>query len=152
MSEKDDIPQELRDRVAASDFDNVMKFDCGDDGVLVINKKEVTREDMEADCTIKISRKKFVHGSSVKYAGFIISHQGIKPDPAKTQAIRDFPAPNSVTSLRSFLGLVNQFSPFHPDLAHLTSDLRPLLKKGITFQWLPDHEAAFKKMKEVCPI
>ena len=54
---EDDIPQEMRDRVAASDFDNVMKFDCGDDGVLVINRKEVTREDMEADCTIKISRK-----------------------------------------------------------------------------------------------
>ena len=52
---EDDIPQEMRDRVAASDFDNVMKFDCGDDGVLVINRKEVTREDMEADCTIKIS-------------------------------------------------------------------------------------------------
>ena len=57
MADNDDIPQELRDRVAASDFDAVMKFDCGDDGVLVINKKEVTREDMEADCTIKISRK-----------------------------------------------------------------------------------------------
>lgn len=53
----DDIPQELRDRVAASDFDKVMKFDCGDDGVLVINRKEVTREDMEADCTIRLSRK-----------------------------------------------------------------------------------------------
>ena len=52
-----DIPQEVRDRVAASDFDKVMKFDCGDDGVLVINRKEVTTEDMEADCTIKISRK-----------------------------------------------------------------------------------------------
>ena len=58
MSETDDdIPQEMRDRVAASDFDHVMKFDCGDDGVLVINRKEVTREDMEADCTIRISRK-----------------------------------------------------------------------------------------------
>ncbi len=58
MSEtEDDIPQELRERVAASDFDKVMKFDCGDDGVLVINKQEVTREDMEADCTIRISRK-----------------------------------------------------------------------------------------------
>ena len=58
MSETDDdIPQEMRDRVAASDFDQVMKFDCGDDGVVVINKREVTREDMDADCTIKISRK-----------------------------------------------------------------------------------------------
>ena len=57
MSDNDEIPQELRDRVAASDFDHVMKFDCGDDGVLVISRKEVTREDMEADCTIRISRK-----------------------------------------------------------------------------------------------
>jgi len=55
--DKDEIPQEMRERVAASDFDQVMKFDCGDDGVVVINKQEVTREDMEADCTIKISRK-----------------------------------------------------------------------------------------------
>jgi len=58
MSGQDDeIPQEMRDKVAASDFDNVMKFDCGDDGVVVINKREVTREDMEADCTITLSRK-----------------------------------------------------------------------------------------------
>lgn len=58
MTEQDDdIPQEMRDRVAASEFDKVMKFDCGDDGVLVINRQEVTREDMEADCTIKLSRK-----------------------------------------------------------------------------------------------
>ena len=54
---EDDIPEKMRERVAASDFDKVMKFDCGDDGVLVINKREVTRQDMEADCTIKISRK-----------------------------------------------------------------------------------------------
>ncbi|MFV0475793.1 MAG: SCP2 sterol-binding domain-containing protein [Pikeienuella sp.] len=53
----DDIPQEMRDRVAASEFDKVMKFDCGDDGVLVINRREITREDMEADCTIRLSRK-----------------------------------------------------------------------------------------------
>lgn len=58
MSEPDDeIPQEMRDRVAASDFDKIMKFDCGEDGIVVINGREVTREDMEADCTITISRK-----------------------------------------------------------------------------------------------
>ena len=36
-------------------FDKVLKFDCGDDGVLVINGQEVTREDMDADCTIGVS-------------------------------------------------------------------------------------------------
>ncbi|WP_340108192.1 SCP2 sterol-binding domain-containing protein [Pikeienuella sp. HZG-20] len=57
MSTHDDIPQEMRDRVAASDFDKVLKFDCGDDGVLIINRREVTREDMEADCVISLSKK-----------------------------------------------------------------------------------------------
>lgn len=66
MSAQDDeIPQEMRDKVAASDFDRVMKFDCGEDGFVIINKREVTREDMEADCTITLSRKnleKLVNG------------------------------------------------------------------------------------------
>lgn len=53
----DGIPQEMRDKVAASDFDRVLKFDCGPDGVVVINGREVTRADMPADCTITISRK-----------------------------------------------------------------------------------------------
>lgn len=57
MPTEEDIPQEMRDRVAASDFDKVLKFDCGEDGVLVINRREVTVQDMEADCTIVLSKK-----------------------------------------------------------------------------------------------
>lgn len=52
-----DIPQEMRDRVAASDFEKVLKFDCGEDGVLVIDEKTVTTEDREADCVITVKRR-----------------------------------------------------------------------------------------------
>lgn len=41
--------------VAESGFDRVLKFDCGDDGILIINKNEIAHEDMDADCTIGIS-------------------------------------------------------------------------------------------------
>ena len=57
MTTDDGIPQKLRDRVAASGFDKVVKFDCGADGVIVINKTEVTRQDMPADMTLTLSQK-----------------------------------------------------------------------------------------------
>ncbi|MEL6793533.1 MAG: SCP2 sterol-binding domain-containing protein [Pseudomonadota bacterium] len=82
---QDDIPEKMRERVAASDFDKVMKFDCGDDGVLVINKREVTREDMEADCTIKISRKnleKLLKGDLNPMTAFLTGKIKVDGDPA----------------------------------------------------------------------
>jgi len=51
----ENIKNMISERVGQSDFDNVIKFDCGDEGVLVINKKEVTLDDMEADCTVGIT-------------------------------------------------------------------------------------------------
>ncbi|MEM7524842.1 MAG: SCP2 sterol-binding domain-containing protein [Pseudomonadota bacterium] len=80
---QDEIPQEMRDKVAASDFDKVMKFDCGADGVVVINRREVTREDMEADCVITISRRnleKLVKGQLNPVTGFLTGKFKVKGD------------------------------------------------------------------------
>ncbi len=57
MFTDDDIPPRMREKVAASDFANVLKFDCGDDGVIVIDHQTVTTVDKEADCTLRLSRK-----------------------------------------------------------------------------------------------
>ncbi|MFK8032248.1 MAG: SCP2 sterol-binding domain-containing protein [Gammaproteobacteria bacterium] len=51
----DIIKDMISDKVAAGNFDNVIKFDCGDEGVLVINKDEVTTEDMDAECTVSMT-------------------------------------------------------------------------------------------------
>lgn len=64
----------------------------------------------------------------------------ISPDPAKLQAISEFPTPKSITELRSFLGLANQLGAFMPDLAHATVNMRQLLRKGNAFLWLPEHQ------------
>ena len=55
-----------------------------------------------------LSRKKLKIGDSVEFAGQIVSNEGVKPNSAYLQGIRDFPAPTSVSELRSFLGMVNQ--------------------------------------------
>ena len=80
---------------------------------------------------IKLSLAKLSVSRSIKFAGFIISSDGISPDPAKLASLRDFPTPKSVTDLRSFLGLANQLGHFLPDLAHATVHLRSLIKLSL---------------------
>jgi hypothetical protein len=64
-------------------------------------------------------------------------------------AIAKFPVPTDLTSLIGFLGLVNQLGHFLPDLAHLTVDLRQLLKKNVEFMWLQPHQEAFERIRQL---
>jgi hypothetical protein len=48
--------------------------------------------------------------SELFYLGHIISAEGIRMDPAKVQAIRNYPQPTDQTQLRGFLGMTNYFS------------------------------------------
>ena len=41
------------------------------------------------------------------YLGFVISKEGLKMDPEKVQAIRNWPTPRSVFEVRSFHGLAS---------------------------------------------
>ena len=88
-------------------------------------------------------------GPSVKFAGFIVSAEGMKPNPERLQAIKDFPQPKNITDMRSFMGLVTQLGPFVPDIAQLTSPLRNLLKKNVAWVWLPEHQTAFDKIRQL---
>ena len=94
-----------------------------------------------------LSQKKFEIGRTVNFAGFVVSRDGVFPNPDKLQGIRDFPAPSDVSSLRSFLGMINQLNNFYPYLASLSSPLLVLLRKDVSYIWLPEHQAAFEKIK-----
>ena len=94
-----------------------------------------------------LSSKKFEIGAEVDFAGFTISATGVRPCRRRLEAIADFPVPENITHLRSFLGLCNQLAIFLPDLASLAAPLRGLLKKNVSFCWLPEHTLAFENLK-----
>jgi transposase InsO family protein len=98
---------------------------------------------------IRLSLSKLQIGQNVHFAGHIIGKDGIKPDPTKVEALRDFASPTDLTKLRSFLGLANQLGHFIPDLAQSTTEMRKLLRKDIAFQWLEVHEKEFQRVKNV---
>ena len=56
---------------------------------------------------------------SVEYLGHVISAEGLKTSESKVKAVTNAPTPTSVSELRSFLGLVNYYSKFLPDLASI---------------------------------
>nr|CAX83703.1 Gag-Pol polyprotein [Schistosoma japonicum] len=86
---------------------------------------------------------------SVKYLGFIFDAKGRRPDPENIRAIQLMPAPTNVSALRSFLGLVSYYSAFVPSMHVIRSPLNHLLHKDVTWNWTPDCEAAFNKLKSL---
>ena len=102
-----------------------------------------------ATINVTISKKKFTIGTEIPFVGFLISDNGIKPDPQKTVAIASFPSPKNITDLCSFLGLANQLAFFLPDFSHLTSEMRKLLSIKNAFLWLETHQNEFEKLKQV---
>jgi hypothetical protein len=85
---------------------------------------------------LTLSRDKVCWGQEISFAGYIIRDKEVFPDPKRTLAIAKFPVPTDLTTLRGFLGLVNQLGYFLPDLAHLTLNLRQLLKKDVEFLFI----------------
>ena len=55
----------------------------------------------------------------VEYLGHRISAKGIHPVPEKVSAVREAPRPKDVSQLKSFLGMVNYYGKFLPNLATL---------------------------------
>ena len=53
--------------------------------------------------------------SEVVFLGHVISRDGVKPDPMKIRAVRDWESPRSVTEIQSFLGLAGYYRRFIQD-------------------------------------
>ena len=70
----------------------------------------------------------------------------IGPDPARIEKLTNMQPPKTLKEVRSFLGLVNQFSKFSPDYSMITTKIRSLLWKDAKFIWTSDHQSEFDKV------
>ena len=98
---------------------------------------------------IKFKKEKIQYKvKEVKYMGNIISADGMKPDPAKINAVVNMQRPDSPESLRRLLGLVKYLSQYIPGESDITAPLRDLLKEQ-AWKWLEKHEDAWNAVKSV---
>lgn len=90
--------------------------------------------------------------SQVEYLGHIVSADGIRMDPRKTSAVKDWPKPTNVSDLRKFLGLTNYFRKFIERYSILVAPLTSLTRKGAFTSpeaWTKECQAAFEAVKQV---
>lgn len=87
--------------------------------------------------------------NSVKYLGHILSADGVKPDPSKSEAIQKMPAPRDRKGVQRLMGTVNYLAKFVPEMSTKTAPIRELLKHDVNFQWEKPQEDALKKIKHV---
>jgi hypothetical protein len=61
--------------------------------------------------------------------------------------VEEFPTPQTVKKLKSFLGLMSYYRRFIPGFSRLASPLHKLLKKGARYEWANEQEHAFRSLK-----
>ena len=85
--------------------------------------------------------------TKIEYLGHFIEAKGVNTDPAKVDAIKRWPTPNSIKQLRSFLGLANYYRRFIRGYNILSRPLTTLLQKG-GFIWSPEADTALDNLKD----
>ena len=66
----------------------------------------------------------------VVYMGHLVNSQGTRATTDKIESIQNAPSPTNVTELKSYLGLLNYYRSFLPNLSTVLQPLNELLKKG----------------------
>lgn len=85
----------------------------------------------------------------IQYLGHVIDKNGLHKDNSKVSAILNAPQPKTQTQVKAFIGLVNYYAKFIPNLAKLLAPIYALLKKENKFIWSKECENAFELVKSV---
>ena len=85
---------------------------------------------------------------SVEYLGHIVDKHEIQMSPKKVKAIAEMPRSTDQKELRAFLGMVNHYGKFLPNLADLCAPLNRLLRKAVEWKWIKECDQVFLQIKE----
>jgi len=71
----------------------------------------------------------------VNHRGHVIGKDGVKPDPLKVIAIKEFSRPRISKNIKQFLGLAGYYKRFISNFTKIAKPLKNVLKKDKKFVW-----------------
>ncbi|XP_063245210.1 uncharacterized protein LOC134546356 isoform X1 [Bacillus rossius redtenbacheri] len=99
---------------------------------------------------LKVNMKKCkILQPSVTFLGHTIDKEGLHTCGDKVSAVVGAPVPQDLKQLRAWLGLVNYYARFLPNLSTILAPLHGLLKKGCRWSWTSQCDVAFKQLKNL---
>ncbi|KAJ8248044.1 hypothetical protein GJAV_G00237580 [Gymnothorax javanicus] len=119
-----------------------------DDILVTGSTNQVLARLKEAGLRLKRNKCAFMEPEA-EFLGHKVDASGMHPLPHKVKAIQEAPAPTNVTELRAYLGLLNYYNRFLPNMSTLLSPLHELLRKEIKWEWEAEQQRAFEKSKRL---
>ena len=83
----------------------------------------------------------------VDYLGFEVSANGVNASPEKVKAILDWPRPQTVHDIRSFLGLALYYHKFIRGFSQIAKPLIDLTREKMTWCWGDDEQNSVTALK-----
>ena len=96
--------------------------------------------------------KSAVFKEKITFCALGIDHHGLHKTTDKLGAVVNAPHPQSVAEVRSFLGLVNYYHKFLPNLATILHPLNQKLEHNYKWNWADQQEEAFSKIKKMIAL
>ena len=100
-----------------------------------------------ADLKIKVSKCEFFK-KHVSYLVFLIREKGICCDRSKVEAINKITTPTSIEEVHQFNGMCSYYRKFISHYSDISKCFNDMTRKGATFNWTKECNAAFKLLKE----
>ena len=127
-------------------LDDIIIYSCTPEEHLK-HIKTVFEKLRHAKLPMKLSRCHFF-AKEIQYLGHILGVEGIKPVPAKTEAIKATHPPVNPKQVRAFLGPVGYYRKFIRNFAKIAKPLTMLTRMDVKFEWKETHHSTFMKLKE----
>ena len=83
----------------------------------------------------------------IEFFGYVLSAEGVSPDPAKVQALIEAEIPSNAEEVRSFLGMANYLARFINNFSTLAAPLRELTQSNVKWRWAEREQETLMKIK-----
>lgn len=107
--------------------------------------REVFKRLRESNFKIQLDKSEFLR-REVAYLGHMVTPDGVRPNPDKILAIKNYPIPTTTKQIKGFLGLLGYYRRFIKNFAKITKPLTKCLKKGAKIE----HNNEFIECFETC--
>ncbi|MCO5609053.1 hypothetical protein L7F22_063274 [Adiantum nelumboides] len=126
------------------------------DDIIVFSKNEAEHRDHLLQVFQALRHQKLVINAKksvfflpeIHFLGHIVSTARKQMDPAKIEAIRNWPDLKNVHEVRSFLGLCSYYRRYVRKFAEIASPLYMLTQKGVSFSCGATEVTAFQTLKD----
>lgn len=144
----DDVLRSLQGKVCMVYMDDIIIFSEIFEQHLH-NLDQVFSKLEEHNLKIQLDKCEFLC-REVQFLGHIVTPDGIKPNPAKIAAIKNFPIPKTRREIKSFLGILSYYRRFIPNFAKISREMTKNLKKDAVINIKnPQYIACFNQCKDL---